>query len=172
MRGTTLTLLAALPLLLLTGCREGNSWRPVPGGPLHQPTNRIVLPPELPEIQAQRQQDKERFKRRVVDGAALKDWMQGGMITVYDCNTPDDRLRFAVLPGAVPVDPAALDEAALGKDKEATRVFYGRRADDPRPAQAVDRARALGYRNCVLYEEGSEGWEARAEKKEKAGKRP
>lgn len=145
-------IILAAVLVAICGCTVKYEPRPKPR------QNRIILPPEHEEVAAQRARLSADRRPRAVDTEVLKEWMETGRISVFDCNKAAEREKYGSLPGATPVDPDNISLSEIGPDTERLLVFYGLDRDDPRGCLAIENAAKLGYTRCVLYRDGIKGW--------------
>ena len=94
--------------------------------------------------------------RTISPGDLLRLSREGGAIAI-DVNSRGSWLEARV-PGAVHLDPAAFDAAALPADKLALLVFYCSNPLCRKAPTAALRARTLGYQNVRVMPAGIKGW--------------
>lgn len=98
-----------------------------------------------------------------VNTAYVKDALALGKATIVDARPPR-KYKDGHVPGAINV-PATRFAAMVGQlpgDKGAEIVFYCGGYDCPLSVKAADQARALGYTNLKLYQEGYPAWKKQA----------
>ena len=94
---------------------------------------------------------------RTISPNDLQQRIARGEAVVFDVNPPHG-WRQAHVPGAVNLDHATFDPAALPADKTAMLVFYCSNPLCRKAPTAALRARKLGYENVSVMSAGIAGW--------------
>jgi rhodanese-related sulfurtransferase len=94
---------------------------------------------------------------RTISPADVLRLTREGRAIAIDVNAPGSWLQARV-PGAVNLDPAAYDLAALPADKAAALVFYCSNPLCRKAPTAALRARRFGYENTWVMSAGIKGW--------------
>ena len=94
---------------------------------------------------------------RSISPADLHQQIQAGGAQVIDVNSAGSWAQ-AHVPGALNLDPAAFDPAALPGDKSALLVFYCSNPLCRKAPNAALRAKRLGHENVRVMSAGIKGW--------------
>ncbi len=83
--------------------------------------------------------------------------LEEGSIVVLDVNAPAS-WRYAHVPGARRLDPAAFEPADLPRQRDAALVFYCSNPFCRKAPTAAKRAIAMGWANVRVMSAGLSGW--------------
>ena len=94
--------------------------------------------------------------RTIAPGDVLRLTREGAAVAL-DVN-PRESWLAARVPGALNLDPDALDPAALPARRSATLVFYCSNPMCSKAPRAARRAKQLGYEDVRVMSAGIRGW--------------